>query len=151
MSMYPLAVGLLWILISTLLWYLKSAGWQENFGVGVLILTGISAAIGIAFYSQLTANSNLGWFYVVGVCVGIITSLLVACPWVCTEKAKETAQKYAQERLGGMGHDISIIDAKLDDWTWHVTGWRISRGGSSVRFCVDIDSKRGKVRSLYYP
>lgn len=83
--------------------------------------------------------------------IAIGVALLIACPFVSQEEAKEKARKYAQEQL--QLHEperIQMAEPKLDNWTWVVSGWRTSKYSQPVRFFVNIHSKRGTATNLRY-
>ncbi len=78
-------------------------------------------------------------------CAAFAVALLIAWPFVSQKEAKEKARKYAEEQLHGE-QDIKMDGAKLDNWTWIVTGWR----SRTVQFYVDVHAKSGTASNLRY-
>jgi hypothetical protein len=119
------------------------ASWQESFGIAFAVLSPI---LGYAGYAFLPTNSGIG----MGVSVAAIAAFLIAYPCVSMKKAKETARKFAQEQF--QGERVDIEDAKLDYWTWHVSGWRVPKFAQPIRFYLDVDAKlfRGVKNGLHY-
>jgi len=132
--------------VSLIVWFLPLAGWPENFLKIAAFIFLICSPIVYWFWP---AGSSLGWAYVLVACVTIVTSFLIAYPFVTQEEAKEKARKYAEEQLHG-AQSIKIADAKLDNWTWIVTGWRIEKYSQPVRFYVNVPAKHGTATNLRY-
>lgn len=87
--------------------------------------------------------------YVLALCATFVVPFLIAFPFVGQEEAKEKARTYAKDHLHG-AKNIEIAEAKLDDWTWIVTGWRIEKYAQPIQFYVDIHSKSGTASNLRY-
>jgi hypothetical protein len=129
-----------------MVWFLPLGSWPENFLKIAVLIFGVSTAVVTWFWP---ANSSLRTGYFLAIYLTFVVPFLIAYPFVGQEEAKEKARKYAEEHLHG-AKNIKIAEAKLDDWTWIVTGWRIESFGLSVQFCVDVHAKSGTASNLRY-
>jgi hypothetical protein len=114
--------------------------WPRNFGI---VFAAGSAILIPTFGLFWPANLSL----IMGASSASIIGLLVAYPFVSEEQAKQLAQRQVQKEKPDF--TVSIAKAKLDNWTWDVTGWLTSYG-SSVEFHVAVSAKRGRVGKYYH-
>jgi hypothetical protein len=120
------------------------AGWQANLLKIVPVVFLIFSPI---VYLSWPASYSLYWAYALVICIVIIPSGLIACPFVTQDKAKRNARKFAEENLHG-ATSIQIDRAELNDWTWIVGGWRIQTYTAPMRFWVNVHAKTGTASNL---
>lgn len=114
--------------------------WPQNFG----IVFAAGSAILIPLLSMFwPTNLSL----IIGALGASVIGFLVAYPFVCEEQAKELAQRQVQKEKPDF--TVSIAKAKLNNWTWDVTGWLTSYG-QSVEFHVPVSAKRQRVGKYYH-
>lgn len=146
MSGSPVLLNLLCGVVTIVVWFLPLAGWPENFlKIAVAVI-----AIGGATVSWFwPANYSMQAGYVLVLCATFLVPFLIAYPFVSQEEAKEKARKYAEENLHG-AKKIEIAGAKLNNWTWTISGWRIEKYSRPIQFYVDVHSKSGTSSNLRY-
>lgn len=129
-----------------ILWFLSLAGWPQNFITIALAVITIGGA-SVSWFWPANYNPQSG--YILVLCATFVVPLLIACSFISEKEAKEKARKYAEEHLHG-AHNINIDQAKLDNWTWTVTGWRIEKYARPIPFYVDVHAKCGTATNLRY-
>lgn len=142
----PVLLTLLLGVAAIVVWFSLLAGWPENFlkiAVAVIAIGGAT----VSWFWPGNCSPQAG--YVLVLCATFVVPFLIAYPFVSQEEAKEKARKYAEEHLHG-AEKIEIAGAKLDNWTWTVTGWRIDKYSRPIQFHVDIHSKSGTSSNLRF-
>lgn len=119
------------------------AGWRQNFGLFVVVLSG-AAAVYVQTYPLI-----------VGICfpVGLLIGFLLCVPFINENKAKTIAKQAAEQECRsrfGPNSSVAIHGVKLDNWTWHVNGGYALSVGIGP-FSVDVHAKCGTVVRLNFP
>ncbi len=78
-----------------------------------------------------------------GFTIILLLGFLLCIPFISENKAKAIAKEEAEKKWGPK-YTISVSYAKLDDWTWHVHGYR-AHGLGGAEFDVYVNAKTRKI------